>query len=109
MNQPEAKFGLKATEISAVHGVFKLFPDLKKVSIYGSRAKGNYRPGSDIDLTLHGKNLAYQDLVAIENALDELSLPYTVDLSIYHLLDNPDLIDHIKRVGIEFYQQAKDC
>ena len=106
MNQSEIKYGLKTAEIAAIQNVFKLFSNLKKVVIYGSRAKGNYRPGSDIDLTLQGKDLDYQDLVAIENLLDELLLPYTIDLSIYHLIENTNLIDHIDRVGIEFYHQA---
>ncbi len=109
MNLSQTKYGLKATEIVAIQNVFKLFPNLNKVVIYGSRAKGNYRPGSDIDLTLQGKNLDYQDLVAIENSLDDLLLPYTIDLSIYHLIENSDLIDHINRVGVEFYLRAQDC
>ena len=105
MNQSEKKYGLKIAEVIEIQNVFKLFPNLTKVLIYGSRAKGNYRPGSDIDLTLKGENLGYQDLVAIENSLDELLLPYTIDLSIYHLIENTNLIDHIDRVGIEFYQR----
>ncbi|MCH9633475.1 MAG: hypothetical protein S4CHLAM7_02000 [Chlamydiae bacterium] len=103
MNLSRTKYGLKAAEIAAIQNVFKLFPNLNKVIIYGSRAKGNYRPGSDIDLSLQGKNLDYQDLVAIENSLDDLLLPYTIDLSIYNLIENSDLIDHINRVGGEFY------
>lgn len=107
MNQSEKKYGLKIAEIAAIQNVFKLFSNLQKVVIYGSRAKGNYRPGSDIDLTLKGKGLDYQDLVAIESLLDELLLPYTIDLSIYHLIENSNLIDHIDRVGIEFYHHKK--
>lgn len=108
MSQSTTKYGLKMAEIVAIQNVLKLFPHLKKAIIYGSRAKGNFRPGSDIDLSLQGNNLNYQDLVAIENCLDELLLPYTIDLSIYDLIDNSDLIDHIDRVGIEFYHRTKN-
>src|SRR3990167_9121383 len=91
--------GLSAHHIAAIQHVFKMYPKITKVILYGSRAKGNYRLGSDIDLTLQGENLEYADLVVIDNALDDLLLPYTIDLSIYHLIENPDLIEHIKRIG----------
>lgn len=102
MNLSEKKYGLKSSEIASIQNVLKLFPKLKKTLLYGSRAKGNYRPGSDIDLCLFGQKLDYTDLVAIESALDDLLLPYTIDLSIYHIIENPGLIEHINTVGIEF-------
>ena len=97
------KYGLKNQHIIAIQNIFKMHPKVTQVILYGSRAKGNYRPASDLDLTLKGENLNYNDLVAIDNALDDLLLPYTIDLSIYEQIENPDLIDHIKRVGQEFY------
>lgn len=60
--------------------------------------------GSDIDLTLKGEHLRYQDLLDIERALDNLLLPYKVDLSLHRHLDNPALIKHIDRVGRQFYR-----
>ncbi len=98
-------YGLSDRDIAAIQSVFKLYPKIDKAILYGSRAKGNYKTGSDIDLTLQGENLVYADLVAIENALDDLLLPYTIDLSIYKQIENPDLIDHIKRVGQAFYSK----
>jgi len=97
------KYGLKQGDISAIQAVLKQYPKVTKAVLYGSRAKGNYRSGSDIDLTLQGDQLEFSDLVVIDNALDELLLPYTIDLSIYHQIENADLIEHIKRVGQEFY------
>jgi predicted nucleotidyltransferase len=73
--------------------------------VYGSRAKGTYRRGSDIDLTLKGELLDFAELMQIEDQIDDLLLPYTVDLSEYRQLSNPDLLDHIDRVGIVIYQQ----
>ena len=73
--------------------------------MYGSRAKGNYRNGSDIDLTLIGKKLDLSKQFIIETELDDLLLPYKIDLSIYHKIENQDLIDHIKRVGSLFYKK----
>ena len=99
------RYGLSDHDIAAIQDVFKIYPKISTAILYGSRAKGNYRPGSDIDLTLQGEQLDYTDLVAIDNALDELLLPYTIDLSIYHHIENPDLIKHIERVGQEFYSK----
>ena len=100
-----AKYGLTDHDIAAIQSVLKRHPKVIKAILYGSRAKGNYRRGSDIDLTLQGELLEYTDLVAIDNALDELLLPYTIDLSIYHQIENPDLINHIERIGKEFYSK----
>lgn len=98
------KFGLAEKKIDLVNEVFAQFPDIEKVIIYGSRAKGNFRNGSDIDLTLMGKNLNLSQLTKIELAIDELLLPYTFDISIYHHISNSELLDHIKRVGKPFYE-----
>lgn len=94
--------GLPAASIKAIQQVFHRCPGIRQAILYGSRAKGNFRPGSDIDLTLKG-DLTYQQLLRIETELDDLLLPYKIDLSLYELLDNPALIEHIDRVGKLFY------
>ncbi len=97
------KYGLKEPLLSNVNRVFAKHPEIEKVILYGSRAKGNYRPGSDIDLTLVGDQLDNSRLNRISCELDDLLLPYTFDLSIYGHITNPDLLAHIKDVGIVFY------
>lgn len=96
-------YGLKEEIIDQIKEVFNNYPQVDEVFIYGSRAMGNYKNGSDIDLTLKGKNLNLTIINKIDIELDDLLLPYTFDLSIYHQIDNPDLIDHINRVGKLFY------
>lgn len=98
--------GLSDKDIESIQEVLRLFPKITEAILYGSRAKGTYRPGSDIDLTLIGNELSHQDLLNIELALDDLLLPYKIDLSLHHHLDNPQLIDHIDRIGILFYSAA---
>ncbi len=98
------KFGLKEQTIEQIISVFSRYPEVEKVTLYGSRAKGNYKNGSDIDLTFEGEGLTLSMLHKIDNDLDDLLLPYTFDLSIFKHIDNTDLIDHIKRVGIIFYE-----
>ena len=75
-----------------------------KIVLFGSRAKGNYRDGSDIDLCLFG-DLALTNIYQINNALDELMLPYKIDIIIYKNMTNQALIEHIERVGIVLYQR----
>jgi predicted nucleotidyltransferase len=97
------KFGLKEQTINKIIKVFQSFPEIEQVILYGSRAKGTNKQGSDIDLTIKGKNLNLQLINKIDLELDDLLLPYTFDLSIYNQIDNPDLLEHIKRVGKDFY------
>lgn len=97
------RYGLSNEHIHLIQELFQQYPKIEQVILYGSRAKGNYRASSDIDLTLKGGDLNYADLAQIDNALDDLLLPYTIDLSIYSCIENPDLIDHIDRVGQQFY------
>jgi uncharacterized protein len=101
-------FGLKETTIEKIKGVLARYPEIEKAVLYGSRAKGNYRNGSDIDLTLMGDGLTHNQLLRIEMEIDDLLLPYKVDLSLYRQIENSDLLEHIDRVGITFYQGAKN-
>jgi len=98
-------FGLKENTIAAIQQVFKRHPEVEQVLLYGSRAKGCHRKGSDIDLTLQGETLSYAQINRIETEIDDLLLPYTCDLSVYAQIDNPDLLDHIRRVGQVFYRR----
>lgn len=100
-------YGLKDIHIGKIRSVFAKYANIDKAILYGSRAKGNYRIGSDIDITLMGENLDLSTLLKIENELDDLLLPYKIDLSIFHKIENSDLVDHINRIGIIFYQRTK--
>jgi predicted nucleotidyltransferase len=98
------RFGLKEDTIQNIQHVFAAFPEVEQVIIYGSRAKGNYKPGSDIDITLKGEKLNLSVINRLSLKLDDLMLPYIFDTSIFKQISNPDLIDHIKRIGIVFYE-----
>lgn len=101
------KFGLKDKDITAISAVFSLYENIDTVLLYGSRVKGNYKPGSNIDLTIDG-NLTFYEQMRLENELDDLLLPYKIDLSVKHKISNPDLLEHIQRVGKVFYQKLKE-
>jgi predicted nucleotidyltransferase len=100
-----SQFGLKQDTINQINQIFSTYPEISKAIIYGSRTKGNYKPGSDIDLTLVGDNINHHQLLEILNKIDDLLLPYFCDLSIFNSLNNPNLIEHIERVGITFYKR----
>jgi predicted nucleotidyltransferase len=99
------KFGLKQTVIEKINRLFSVHPQIEQVILYGSRAKGNYRNGSDIDLTIKGEGVSLSQLLKIENELDELLLPYKIDLSLLHKIEDEELLDHIRRVGVVFYEK----
>jgi uncharacterized protein len=100
-----SKFGLKASTIEKIVTLLRQFPEIDRAVLYGSRAKGNYRPGSDIDLTLIGDGITHQHLTRLAGQLDDLLLPYSFDLSIFHRIEDPAMIDHIQRIGIVFYER----
>ncbi|MBK9193048.1 MAG: nucleotidyltransferase domain-containing protein [Crocinitomicaceae bacterium] len=99
------KFGLADHTIENIQQVFSGFNEIEEVILYGSRAKGNYKEGSDIDLTIKGKVINKDFLNRLQIQLDQLYLPYTFDISCFEDLSNESLIDHIKRVGVSFYQK----
>lgn len=100
------KHGLSEQAIAQIHAVLRKYPQVQKAVLYGSRAKGCHKPGSDIDLTLiGGDELTLDILYRISWELHELPLPYTVDLSIFHHIDDPDVVDHIRRVGVVLYDR----
>ena len=103
MQQPPMKYGLKSETLSKINRVFAHYPNIDKVLLYGSRAKGNYRPGSDIDLALVGPRLTLKQLNRVGLELDDLLLPYQFDLALYHHIKTPALLDHINRVKQVFY------
>lgn len=95
--------GLTVEDIQNLQNVFCKYKSVEQVILYGSRAMGNYRPASDIDLCMKGIDLNLTIQQEIETDLDDLLLPYKIDLSIYHKITNSDFKEHIDRVGKEFY------
>lgn len=99
------KFGLKQQQIEAIINCLAQYQAIEQVVIYGSRAKGNYKRGSDIDLTIIDDGLSFSELLQLETKLDDLLLPYKIDLSLKRQISNPDLIEHINRIGIILYEK----
>lgn len=98
-------FGLPDTTLAIIRQILADFPEVEKAILYGSRAKGNYQHGSDIDLTLMGDQLDLRLLGEIAARLDESPIPYMVDLSLRDRLNHAGLKAHIEQVGVVFYQR----
>jgi type I restriction enzyme S subunit len=98
--------GLKELHINKIASVLANYPSVHKAILYGSRAKGNYREGSDIDISLIGDKLDLSLLLRLENELDDLLLPFNMDISIFDKIENQELIEHINRVGIILYEKG---
>ncbi|MDD2759126.1 MAG: nucleotidyltransferase domain-containing protein [Methylomonas sp.] len=98
-------FGLTEQTLQSMWQVFRQYPEIDQVLIYGSRAKGNFRKGSDIDLSLLGIELSEKLLSAVARQLDELNMPYLIDISIYDQLQSAELKSHIDRMGQIFYRK----
>ena len=100
------KYGLPESAIEKIHSVFSAYPEVERAILYGSRAKNNYSNGSDIDLTLVGnEDLSRQVMFRILDDLEDLLLPYKFDLSLYEDIEDPEVIDHIERLGVSFYNR----
>ena len=92
-------YGISQSAFDKIKKIIFSVQGVDEVVLYGSRANGNYKEGSDIDLTIKG-NLNFNDLVKLAVKLDDLNLPWKIDLSLYSHITNKDLLDHINRVGI---------
>ena len=99
------EFGLKENIVSWLRNLFSLHKEIEKVIIYGSRAMDNYREGSDIDLTIVGENITLSLLLNLKTEINDSTMPYKVDLSIYDKIENPALIKHIEEYGKVFYER----
>lgn len=100
------RFGLPQATVQAIQAVLSRHPGVVRAVVYGSRAKGTFRPGSDIDLALFGDGLTGDDLLSIDVEIDDLDLPYMVDLSLFAQIENAALRSHIERVGQDLYRRA---
>ncbi len=100
--------GLSELERANLQQVFARYPQVERVILYGSRARGDFKPGSDLDLTLYGSQLSQSMLSKIEAEIDDLLLPYKIDLSIFADIDNENLKLNIQKQGVVFFSRRED-
>jgi predicted nucleotidyltransferase len=98
-------FGLTERDVLTITGILNKYPSILRVHIFGSRAKGNFKTGSDIDLAIMNEGFASEELIRIKNDFSESSLPFFVDIISYPELTHLELKEHIDRVGKLFYNK----
>lgn len=97
-------FGLLKRDINNILLALKLFPEIEKATIFGSRAMGNYKKGSDIDLAIMGEEVNYHTVSKLSAKLnEELPIPYFIDVVDYNTISNIKLKEHIEQEGQVFY------
>ncbi len=97
--------GIIDKELHEIISVFEAFQKVKKVVLFGSRAKGNYTSGSDIDICMYGSSLTTNDIIDISIEIDKLEMAYKFDLLIYGRITEDKLIEHIDRLGICLFER----
>src|SRR5665213_152605 len=99
------QFGLSQNIVESINKIFEQNSKVDEVIVFGSRAKGNYRDDSDIDLAVKGRNVSSKDILSFGVKLEALNIPYKIDLINYATINDKDVIEHINRVGIVFYSR----
>jgi uncharacterized protein len=100
--------GLSSDDLKVITEILKQYPEISEAFIFGSRAKGTQKAGSDVDIAIKGNDL--DELVStISGQLnEETPLPYTFDVVVFNPLSNDELQEHIQRVGIAFYSKLEN-
>ncbi|HYW95316.1 MAG TPA: nucleotidyltransferase domain-containing protein [Bacteroidales bacterium] len=99
------KYGLKEVDLESFVSILKSNQQIDKAWLFGSRAKGNNDPGSDIDIAIKGPRLNLDDILKAKMKFENLMLPYKLDLVIYDRIQDEDLRSHIDRVGIVLFER----
>ncbi len=97
-------FGLQPQDLAEIIEMIRQFSDIEETVIFGSRAKGNYKKGSDVDIAIKGKKVSREDVASLADLLNEESvLPYYFDVVHYDEIAEKELTEHIDRVGQSIY------
>jgi predicted nucleotidyltransferase len=99
------RHGIPKETLDQINGVLARFPEVNRAILFGSRAKGTHRRGSDIDLALVGDGLDWRTVGRIDTALDDLPTPYGFSLVIVNERLDPAVAAHVRRVGIPLFQK----
>ncbi|MBO4984418.1 MAG: nucleotidyltransferase domain-containing protein [Bacteroides sp.] len=100
-------YGLSDAVIEDIRKVFRKYANIERVFIFGSRAKGTYHSGSDIDLAADGVGITYNQLMDVAIQIEDLGLLYKVDVLDYNKQKGTAIGAHIDRVGKLFYSSTK--
>jgi predicted nucleotidyltransferase len=102
-----ARHGLTMRQLGVIADTLRPYLDkISSVGLFGSRAVGSYRDNSDIDMVLFG-TLEAKDVDRLHSLFEDSSLPMSVDVTAYHLIDYPPLKAHIDAVMLPLFADAQ--
>lgn len=102
------KYGLTQADMQQIVQAVQQFPQIESACIFGSRAKGNYKPGSDVDIAISGQKVSPEVVTRLGETLNEETLlPYYFDIVHIQSLTDSSLKEHIDRVGQWFYEGTR--
>jgi len=101
------KYGIEVSDIEGILSIFKGNVRISRIILFGSRAKGIFTERSDVDIAISGDNLGLKDVIGASLEIDQLYLPYKVDIIIFDRIKEDALIGHINRVGIVLFEKKK--
>ena len=107
MKTQVASFGLSYDVIKSLHQIFSASPEVEEVIIFGSRAKGNYSEGSDVDLVIKGKTVVLDTILNLMFEIEKLELLYRFDIQNFNTIHDQHVLDHIERVGKVLWNRYK--
>ena len=99
------EYGIPRADLEALISELKNNSNILEIILFGSRAKGTFSNGSDIDIALKGNELSLKDILDATYEVEKLLLPYKLDLVLYDRINEPDLVDHIDIVGISLFRR----
>ena len=100
------RFGLTGRDMKTLFNIFEKYPVVKKIFIYGSRATGNYKQGSDIDLAIMNACKEELFICKMKCEIEESSIPFAVDIANYNAIKHCELKDHIDGLALFFMRAA---
>ncbi|GMV00202.1 MAG: hypothetical protein AMXMBFR51_29340 [Ignavibacteriota bacterium] len=105
MNQN--RFGLQDSDMDVINKILMNYDEIEEAYIFGSRAKGNYRQGSDVDIALKGEDIKRSQVLEISDLLnEETNMPYRFDIVHFDSIDRRELSEHILRVKKVIYRRV---
>ena len=100
-------YGLRESDLAHIQAAASEMSEITEVILFGSRAKGNYQKGSDVDLSIKGEGITHSTIVRLSESLnEERPLPYFFDIVDYGSLEDEPLREHIDRVGIVLFKAS---
>jgi uncharacterized protein len=100
--------GLLDRDIHYILKALNSFEEVERGVLFGSRAMGNYKKGSDVDLAIIGEKVSDRVIYNLDELLNEVyPLPYFFDILHYEKINNEKLKEHINIVGKELYRKGE--